>query len=293
MIALEKYHPTVLFLYYLLIISITVFYLHPFLLLFSFIASVLLYSRMTTLKEWIKDLTFYFVLFVLITLTNPLFVHKGETILFFLNGKPVTLEAIFYGMAIATMFLSIIFWSKIYSYLMTTDKVLYLFGTIFPKLALLLSMAFRFIPLFTQQVKRVHVTQKTLGFYTSDSLTDRLLNSFRVFMSVLRWSLEHAIEQADSMKARGYGLKGRTNYSNFSYSFKDYFGIALLFIMSLLLIYGTVKGAFYYFYYPRIYPLDQVMKEGMYWLVIVVLTIYPFAIEIKESLHWNYLKSKI
>ena len=40
---------------------------------------------------------FYVPLFLLVAVTNPLFSHNGVTPLFFLNGNPVTLEALLYG----------------------------------------------------------------------------------------------------------------------------------------------------------------------------------------------------
>src|SRR5699024_11857651 len=100
---------------------------------------------------------------------------RGETILFFLNGNPVTLEAIIYGFIIAAMLVAIIFWSKSYTELMTSDKFIYLFGKMIPKLSLVISMALRFIPTFKDQLKKVNQTQKTLGLYTSDSIADRIL----------------------------------------------------------------------------------------------------------------------
>lgn len=293
MIAFQTYHPSVLFLYYVSVIAITIFFLHPFILFVSFVSSLLLFYRIKRGREFFKDFGFYMVFFILITLTNPIFVHKGETILFFLNGKPVTLEALYYGMAIACMLTAIMYWSKIYSELMSTDKVLYLFGSVVPKLALLLSMAFRFVPLFTEQVKKVHRTQKTLGFYTSDSITDRLLNSLRVFSSIMKWSLEHAIEQADAMRARGYGLKGRTNYSYFTFRVRDSLVVGFLLFLIAVIVYGTIKGVYSFYYYPAVSSLKGTLQQGRYMFVVLILTIFPFAVETKESLWWNYLRQKM
>src|SRR5699024_11929166 len=93
--------------------------------------------------------------------------------------------------------------------LMTSDKFIYLFGKAIPKLSLVISMALRFIPLFKTQIKKISQTQKTLGIYTSKSMVDRVLSGIRTFNSLLTWSFENSITQADSMKSRGYGLKGR------------------------------------------------------------------------------------
>lgn len=82
------------------------------------------------------NIGFYVPLFLMVAVTNPLFSHNGVTPLFFLNGNPVTLEAFIYGIAIAVMVIAIIMWCKCCSEVMTSDKLLYLFGRVIPKLSL-------------------------------------------------------------------------------------------------------------------------------------------------------------
>ena len=48
-------------------------------------------------KAILSDMGFYLPLFLLVAVTNPLFSHNGVTPLFFMNGNPVTLEAVVYG----------------------------------------------------------------------------------------------------------------------------------------------------------------------------------------------------
>lgn len=61
------------------------------------------------------------------------------TPLFFLNGNPVTLEAVLYGLDIAAMLVAVMYWFKCYNHIMTSEKILFLFGKVIPKLSLLLS----------------------------------------------------------------------------------------------------------------------------------------------------------
>lgn len=287
------FHPLVLFIYYVMIITITMFILHPAILVFSLLGSLLFFSMLTPKIILFKDIGCYILVFLLIAVTNPLFVHKGETILFFLNDKPVTYEAIMYGFVIASMLVAVIFWSKSYSELMTTDKFLYLFGKLIPKLALVLSMAFRFIPLFKLQIKKVNEAQKTLGLYTSNSITDRVLSGIRVFSSILTWSLENSIVQADAMKARGYRLSGRTNFSIFKIEKRDVSIILILFLLLSLIIYAQVKGYYEFYFYPLISELSFTKENIFYFIIVFLLTVFPFIIEVKENLQWKLLKQKI
>lgn len=286
-------HPLVLFLYYVFVMTLTMFLMHPVILILSLIGSLIFFSLLVPNKEFLRDFGFYILVFFLIAVTNPLFVHKGETILFFLNDNPVTKEAFMYGFFIALMLVAVIYWSKSYSYLMTSDKFIYLFGKAIPKLSLIISMALRFIPQFKLQIKRVNQAQKTLGFYTSDSLFDRVMSGVRTFNSLLTWSLENSIIQADSMKARGYGLKGRTNFALFRFTNRDF---GLLIVMSLLFIYIlflNVQGEFTFTFYPLISQLEFSFKTVINYLFIFLLIILPSLIEVKENLQWRYFVSKI
>lgn len=288
-----SFHPIVLFLYYVFVVTITVFMLHPIVLLCSLIGSITFYFMMTKSKQFIKDLVFYMLVFFLIVITNPIFVHKGETILFFYNDHPVTLEAILYGGVIGMMLIAIMFWSKTYSVLMTSDKFVYLFGKTIPKLSLILSMALKFIPLFKIQIKKVSATQKTLGLYTSDSMIDRLLSSIRTFNSILTWSLENAIHQADAMKARGYGLKGRTNFSIFNFTKRDF--IAFIFILALFIsiMISYMNGTFKFNYYPVIDSLALTKGVFIQLIIVLFLMFFPFIFELKEHIQWKLLQSKM
>lgn len=141
-------HPAVLMVYFLSEIVISMFSTNPIILGVGLVGGLLFFLMIQDVKVFLKDLTFYIPMFLLITIINPLFSHNGVTPLFFMNGNPVTMEAIIYGMDIALMLMAVIYWCKCYSLIMTTDKFLYLFGKAIPKLSLVLSMALRFIPLF-------------------------------------------------------------------------------------------------------------------------------------------------
>jgi len=210
-----------------------------------------------------------------------------------LNDNPVTVEALVYGFIIATMLIAVIFWSKSYSSIMTSDKFIYLFGKMIPKLSLIISMALRFIPRFKHQILKVNQTQKTLGIYTSNSITDRIMSGIRTFNSVVMWSMENAIIQADAMKARGYGLKGRTNFSLFRWYSRDTFIMAVIVCTFILVLYFNYLGTFSFNYYPAITPIDISSLHFFHFFVVFILFILPSFIELKENLQWKYLKSKI
>lgn len=90
---------------------------------------------------------------LLTAILNPIFNHKGLTVLFYLKRNPVTLESVAYGAASGVMLGSVLLIFSCFNRIITDDKILYLFGRIIPSLAVVLSMALRFVPLFTTQAK--------------------------------------------------------------------------------------------------------------------------------------------
>jgi energy-coupling factor transport system permease protein len=290
---LERVHPGVLFLYYVTIIGITMFLMNPYILVLSLLGALTYYRCLCNRKRWYSDLVYYCFLFILFTITNPLFVHNGVTILFFLNDNPITLEAIQYGATISCMIVAVMYWGKCYQFVMTTDKFLYLFSKGIPQLAIVLSMAIRFIPLIKRQRVEVNKVQKTMGLYTSDSIFDRVKNGLRLFDSILMWGLENSIDTADSMQARGYGSGKRTNYTIFRIRKSDIIGSILLITVVVITCIGYQRGDFMCEYYPKMQMKD--LEAGMLWEYgfIAIPMFLPTIITIKEKVKWKYLKSKI
>src|SRR5699024_9124051 len=176
---------------------------------------------------------------------------------------------------------------------MTSDKFVYLFGKTIPKLSLVLSMALKFIPLFKLQIKKVNATQKTLGLYTSDSMTDRLLSGIRTFNSILTWSLENAIHQAVAMKARGYGLKGLTNFSIFIFTRRDLLALVFILFVFMMIIISYINGNFQFNYYPVMDSIAITKGTFMQLAMVFILMIFPFIFEMKEHIQWKLLQSKM
>jgi len=291
--AFSDYHPFVLMIYFLSVTVITMFSIHPVFLGVSLLGAFCLFSVLTNGKEVFSNIGFYIPMFLLIAVTNPLFSHNGETALFFLNDNPVTMEAIIYGMAISLMLIAVMFWFKCYSEVMTSDKFIYLFGKAIPKLSVVLSMALRFTPLFIKQIKRISITQKTLGLYTQNSLTDRFLGGIRVFSSILTWSLENAVDTADSMKARGYGLKGRTHFSLFKFTKRDFWVLFFIAISDFAVLLSVFYDKIYFAYYPVITKINFSISAFVTYIFFTFIAFLPTLIEIKENLKWKYLISKI
>ena len=127
----KTYHPIVNFTYFLFIIVFSCLLMHPLCLIFSLV-SAFTYSLMLKGRgKALKSLKYMLPLLFLTAIINPLFNHRGETILaYFPNGNPLTFESVIYGICAAVMILSVICWFSCYNEIMTSDKFIYLFGKI-------------------------------------------------------------------------------------------------------------------------------------------------------------------
>ena len=88
----ENYNPIALALYFLLMSSVIMFSQNPILLLIAFFGAIS-YFLVRNKENSPKTHLFYFIIFLVLTLINPLTSHSGKTILFFINDSPITLEA--------------------------------------------------------------------------------------------------------------------------------------------------------------------------------------------------------
>lgn len=291
--AFKKFHPLSLMTYFLCMMLISMFLQHPIISALALLGGIAYCITLTSRQEKISDIKFYIPLFLLITVTNPLFSHNGATPLFFMNGNAVTLEAIICGADMAVMLTAVILWCKAYSFVFTTDKFIYLFGRAIPKLSLVLSMALRYIPMLKRQAKKVRKAQKAMGFYTSKSYADRFRLSMRVYSSLVGWSLENAVETSKSMRARGYGAKRRTSYHSFRFKVADLAVILLSLLSVTAVIIGSAIGMLRFFYYPKITDIDFSPFAVVCYAVFAAAAFLPFILETVENIKWKYYRSKI
>ena len=288
-----NFHPFTIFSYFMTTIVLTMITYNPVILVISFVSSIIYSLYLNKPKIFFMNISFYLITFVLIVLANPLFSHNGKTILFFLNDNAITLEAIIYGVSIATLFIAIMYWFSVFNQVMDSDKTLFLFQGIIPTLGLIISMGLKFIPNFIKKRREIKNTQKTLGLYSKGGIFNRLENSIKVFLALLTWAIDSSLDTSLSMKARGYGIGKRSNYSLYRFKRQDFIVMLINLVTIVLFIYMYVAGNLDFYYYPTISNL----KFDIYLIVFLsLLSIYmllPVLYEIKEKIKWHYLKSKI
>lgn len=293
--AFSSYHPLVNLLFFVMVMGCTMFFMHPMSLCISF-GSALVYS--IYLKGWqaLKTFLLYLLpMMVMAAVLNPAFNHEGVTILTYLpSGNPLTLESIVYGIGAAGMLVAIILWFSCYTEVMTSDKFVYLFGRIIPSLSLLLSMTLRFVPRFQEQFRVVRESQKCIGRDISDgSIFLRMKHTVTMFSIMITWALENAIETADSMKSRGYGLKGRTAFSIYRFDRRDRQALGWLLFCGIVILGGMILGRLKWQYFPMIKGEEFSAGAVCVQILYLALCSTPVFLNRREDRKWSCLKSEI
>ena len=291
----KTYHPLVNFTYFTAVIGFSMVFMHPICLMISLVTS-LAYSIMLGGKKAIKFNVLYMLpLLIISAIINPAFNHAGVTVICYLpSGNPLTLESVFYGICASSMLISVISRCSCFNKIITSDKLMYLFGSVIPALSLVFSMVLRFVPKFRAHMKTVSDAQKCIGRDVSNgSIIRRAKNGIKILSVMITWSLENAVDTADSMKSRGYGLPNRTAFSNYSFSKRDYILLGIILLLSAYIIVNSILGQMQFEFFPSVRFNSITLQSMSVFLAYFILCILPIIIEIKEAYKWKLLKSKI
>lgn len=293
--AFSSCHPLVNFLYFALVLVFTMFFMHPVCLAISLGSAVIYHIHLNGRKGARFQLTVMLPIVLFAAILNPVFNHEGETILTYLpTGNPLTLESILYGLAAAVLLASVVLWFSCYTAVMTSDKFVYLFGRVIPSLSLVLSMTLRFIPKFRDQFQVVREAQKCVGRDVSNGgLVQRLRHAVTIISIMLTWCMENAIETADSMKSRGYGLPGRTAFSIYTMDKRDRSVLIWLIFCGVFIACGWAAGGMSWRYYPTVQGNGVSLLGVCFQLVYLALCLTPVILDRKEDAVWKHLRSEI
>lgn len=289
----DLFHPASAAFYFLSVLLLCVFSPHPALPLCALCGGLAFLAVLRRGRLSARAVAAGIGLFLLIAVTNPLFVHKGKTVLFMLGRRAVTLEALLYGVGLAVMLAAAMVWSRCFDAVMTSDKLMFLLGRLSPKTALLFSSALRFVPLFRQQAERIRTAQRAMGLDGTGGRAGRLRAGARTYSALVTWSLENAVDTGAAMKGRGFGLKGRTAFSLFHFGRRDVLLVIAAALTDILAAAGMACGRLDFAYYPLVTLTRPDALGSIAIAAFAALSFLPVVLEGKEELRWHCCRSKI
>ncbi len=281
-------HPAVQFLYFTSVILFSMFLMHPAFLLISLFCGFICSALLNPGKTAGFALKVLLPLIVAMTVINPLINHSGATALLYINDNPITLEAVVYGAAAALMFASVLLWFSCSNTVMTSDKVIELFGGILPSLSLLFSMVLRFVPRFKAQAAVIANAQKGIGRGAdSGNILTRAKNGMKILSMLTTWALENGVITADSMHARGYGLPKRSSFQRHHFDNRDKIFILLLFVLIIAIFWGIHLGEMKVRYYPTIFVQSVTPSAAGFYALYFLLCAFPVWVGAAEEVTYH------
>ena len=185
---------------------------------------------------------------VVFTAILNLFFYQGETVLFSWGIIKITKEAVYFTIFLAARLFLLVLASAVLTLTTTpvalTDGIESLLTPLkwvrFPvhELALIMSIALRFIPILTDETGRIMNAQKARGAdFESGNIFKRIKAIIPILIPLLISAFRRADELGDAMDARCYtGSKIRTKYKKLTFGWRD----ALAFVLLLALLTGII-----------------------------------------------------
>lgn len=208
------------------------------------------------------------IIFILVfTGVLNIFFHSGETVYWQWGILKVTLEGIIFTVFLMFRLFFLVMASSILTLTTTpvalTDGIESLLKPLtfikFPvhELALIMSIALRFIPTLIDETNRIISAQKARGAdFESGNIFKRIRAMVPILIPLLISAFRRAEELGDAMDARCYsGSKNRTKYKKLRFGWRDF--VAFLFIGALIA--GVVLFNIYcYNIFPQIYAYIRI-----------------------------------
>ena len=292
--AFSHCHPAVNFLFFIGALGFGMVFQHPAYLLAGVIGAACYYFLLNG-RKGVRMLLAALPLCLIIAAINPLFNHKGDTILFYLFEKPYTFEALTYGAALAGILLVMLLWFGCYSAVMTGDKFTSLFGNLIPALSLLLVMIFRMVPSLMRRARQISGARKSIGkgAAAQASYMDKATEGMTILYSLTAWALEGSIVTADSMRARGYGSARRSSFMIYRMTVRDRVLLAVTVCLAAGVLTAAASGAAAATFMPEWYIAPLSGTNALGFAAYCLYLLIPTLLHIKEALQWHISRSGI
>lgn len=289
----EKCHPAVNFIYFAGVIAGTIAFQHPIFLAISFLCA---FAYSIKRNGW-KALVFNLVLLPLMAvfaLYYSSYHHFGVTVLEQnMIGNNMTLEALVYGCVLGAVMAGVLMWFSCVFSIFTTDKVVYLFGKVSPRLSLFLAITLRMIPRIKREAKKINTAQKGIGRGADQGgFFRRIKNCIRIFSMLITWTIESLTTASESMRSRGSSLRGRRAFSIYRFDDRDRAYVVGMFLCLTLTVMAVMLKQTNIFYDPKIIMTPVTTLSYVFYAGYAIFCLMPLSLELwTEYRFWKARKA--
>lgn len=287
----EACHPAVNLLYFAAVITGMIAFRHSVFLGISFFCA---FAYSVKRNKW-KAVIFDLVLIPLAgayALYYSTYHHFGMTELGInFVGNRLTLESMVYGLVLGFVIAGVMVWlSCVYS-VFTTDKVVYLFGTVSPRLSLFLAILLRMVPRIKKEARRINMARRGIGRGAGQGNPwQRLVNCVKIFSMLISWTIGALKLASDSMRSRGSILRGRTAFSIYRFDNRDRAYVIGLFACLTVTAMGYLLRQTRMIYDPRLLWTPITVMSYVFYLGYAVFCLMPMGLELWTE--WRFKKAR-
>ena len=277
----ERCHPAVNLIYFGAVITGTLTFKHPSFLAISFLCACLYSIRRNRGRALAFDLCLLPCV-ALFALYYSSYHHFGVTVLEKnFVGNNMTLESLVYGGAVGTAIAGFCIWMSCVYSVFSTDKMVYLFGRVSPRLSLFLAILLRLVPRIKKEARKINMARRAIGRGVDQgNFPQRVRHAVRIFSMLITWTIETVATASDSMRSRGSTLRGRTAFSIYRFDNRDRAFVIGMFLCITLTVMAVLLGVTDMTYDPRIIPKAVTPATVVFCTGYTVLCLMPLGLEL-------------
>lgn len=290
----ESYHPAINLIYFVSTIAAAILFKQPVFLAISYLCAFAYFVKRNGWRAVIFNLCLI-PLIVVFALYYSSYNHFGIMVMRqnFI-GNNMTVESLLYGLTLGIIVASVMMWLSCVFSIFTADKVVYLFGRVSPKLSLFLSIILRTIPRLKAQAKKISTARKAVGRgINQGNLLQRLVNAIKIFSMLITWLLESMTTTSDSMRSRGYALKGRTAFSIYRFDNRDRLLVIGLFGCLTVTLMGYLLGQTDIWFDPKIVMNPITTVSCVFYCCYAVLCLLPMTLEMCSEYRFKKMRCRL
>ena len=274
----ERCHPAVNLIYFTAVLIGMITFQHPVFLAISFLCAFAYSIK----RNGTKALVFNLCLLPLIVgfaLYYSSYTHFGMTVLKQnMIGNNMTLESLVYGVVLGVIGAGVCIWFSCVFSVFTTDKVVYLFGKVSPRLSLFLAISLRMIPRIKKEAKRINMAQQGIGRGANQGNPwQRIRNCLRIFSMLITWTIDSLTIASESMRSRGSSLRGRKAFSIYRFDNRDRAYVIGMFLFLTLTAMGVMLKQTDMVYDPKIIWTEV---NPVFGIGYTILCLMPLGLEL-------------
>src|SRR5699024_2979697 len=120
------------------------------------------------------------------------------------------------------------------------------------------------------------------------TIRERARNGMNMIQTLLTWSLEEAIQTADSMNARGYENVKKSSYESYKMESRDWIWLSILIGLFFVSILGSLLGYGQIEIYPELGNLQLNVIDYVLYISFLVIVSFPLVVEGIEYTQWEF-----